>query len=81
MTAGIPIVTTNGGGNKDIILNNKNGFIFNEHNTSKFSDKILEILKSKKLYNDLSKYSFEYAKQFDISNYADELTLFYRKKS
>lgn len=81
MAAGIPIVTTNGGGNKDIILNNKNGFIFNEHNTSKFSDKILEILKSKKLYNDLSKYSFEYAKQFDISNYADELTLFYRKKS
>lgn len=81
MAAGIPIVTTNGGGNKDIILNNKNGFIFNEHNATEFSDKILEILKSKQLYSQLCKYSFEYAKQFDISNYLDELTLFYKKKS
>jgi len=77
MASGLPVVSLNGGGNADIMEDGKNGFIVNEQNPELFADKILEIWQDKELYNTISIYAQEYAKQFDIKEYVDRLLEIY----
>jgi glycosyltransferase involved in cell wall biosynthesis len=78
MAAGLPIVTLDGKGNRDIIENDKNGFLLDEPNAEQFADKIIEYAKDKEKYQALSKYAQEYAKQFDVSVKNEELIEFYK---
>lgn len=74
MAAGLPLVTLDGGGNKDIIENGKNGFILKEQNPKLFAEKILEV----KDNEEIKKYNVEYAQQFDIDNYTNKLLELYQ---
>lgn len=77
MAAGLPIVTLDGKGNRDIIENDKNGYLFHEQNATKFADKIIEIANNREKYQALSGYAQEYAKQFDVKIKTKELVEFY----
>lgn len=81
MAAGIPVISTNGGGNKDIIINDKNGYLLNSHDVTQFSDKVLTVFSKPALYNDLSRFSFNFAKKYDISEYCVNLLKFYANKN
>jgi glycosyltransferase involved in cell wall biosynthesis len=74
MAAGLPVVTFNGGGNRDVIQNGKNGFILNELDSKLFAKKILEV----KDNEEMKKYNIQFAQKFDIDIYTDKLLGLYK---
>ena len=78
MAAGLPVVTLDGKGNRDIIQEDKNGYLFFEQNPEQFADKIIEYSRDKDKYKQISNYAQEYAKQFDSSTKTEELITFYK---
>lgn len=77
MAAGLPVVTLDGKGNRDLIEEGKNGYMIYEQNAELFADKILEIWNDKQKYQAMSQYAQEYAKQYDIVPYVDKLLKIY----
>lgn len=80
MAAGLPVVTLDGKGNRDLIEKGKNGYMIYEQNPELFADKILEIWNDKQKYQEMSLYAQEYAKQYDIVPYVDRLLEIYSEK-
>lgn len=78
MAAGLPIVTMDGKGNRDIIQNGKNGYIIEVEDEKVFADKILKIMTEKNLYNTLSSNGVNFAQRFNIVDSTDSLIKFYR---
>jgi glycosyltransferase involved in cell wall biosynthesis len=74
MAAGLPVVTLDGGGNRDLIENGKNGFILNEQNPKHFAEKILEV----KDNEEMKKYNIQFAQKFDIEYYTEKLLKLYK---
>ncbi len=74
MAAGLPIVTLDGGGNRDLMENGKNGFILTEQDPKLFAEKILEV----KDNDEMKKYNVQFAQQFDIDNYTNKLLELYQ---
>jgi len=81
MAAGLPVITLDGGGNRDVIEEGKNGFLIEEENVKCFVDKILELINNPDLYRNMSMYSTSYAQKFDIVPYVNNLLELYRNKS
>jgi len=77
MAAGLPVVCLDGGGNRDIIEQGKNGYILKEQNSKLFADDILKIYASKQLYANMSTYARISVKKYDINNYTDKLIELY----
>jgi len=78
MAAGLPVVCLDGGGNRDIMEDGKNGFIIYEQNAELFADKIMELITNKQLYSAMSFYAIEFAKKYDIKEYVDNLLKLYK---
>lgn len=77
MAAGLPVVTLDGHGNRDLIVQGKNGYMVYEQNSELFADRILEIWNDKQKYNEMSKFAQELAKKYDIKEYVDRLLELY----
>jgi glycosyltransferase involved in cell wall biosynthesis len=80
MASGLPVICLDGKGNRDLIIQGKNGYIFQEENASLFSDQIIELINDSKKYSNISSFAKEFAKQFDIKNYCEKLFEIYRIK-
>jgi glycosyltransferase involved in cell wall biosynthesis len=78
MASGLPVICLDGIGNRDIIEQGKNGFMIFEQNPELFAQKIMELIKDKQLYTEMSLYANDYAKKFDIKGYVDKLLEIYR---
>lgn len=78
MAAGLPVITLDGGGNRDLIEEGKNGFMFFEENADAFSNKIIELWDNKNLYSEMSQYAQKYAKAYDIKPYTKKLVELYK---
>lgn len=78
MAASLPIVTLDGKGNRDIIENDNNGYLFKEVNAELFANKIIEYASDSERYKTLSNNAQEYARQFDVSLKVKELIAFYQ---
>jgi glycosyltransferase involved in cell wall biosynthesis len=74
MASGLPVVTLDGGGNRDIILNGKNGFLMEKQDPNEFADRILEVFQNK----EMSDFNVKYAMKFDIESYCDKLLEIYQ---
>ncbi|MFT7452854.1 MAG: glycosyltransferase involved in cell wall biosynthesis, partial [Patescibacteria group bacterium] len=79
MSAGLPVVTLDGNGNRDLIEEGKNGYMVFEADIVAFSEKIILLHQNKFLYKDISKYATQYAKQYDINTYVNQLISLYDK--
>jgi glycosyltransferase EpsF len=77
MAAGLPVVCLDGGGNKDIIEQGKNGYILTEQNSKLFVDDILKLYTNQELYTNMSAYAKAFVKKYDINNYTDKLIELY----
>jgi glycosyltransferase involved in cell wall biosynthesis len=73
MAAGLPVVTLDGAGNRDIMINGKNGFLIENQNPEEFADRILEVYQNK----EISDFNTEFAKKFDIESYCEKLLNLY----
>jgi glycosyltransferase EpsD len=77
MAAGLPVVCLDGKGNRDLIVQGKNGFMFFEQDVNLFANKIIELSNDPVQYQDMSDYAVSYAKGYDIKNHADKLISYY----
>jgi glycosyltransferase involved in cell wall biosynthesis len=73
MATGLPVISTNGFGNVDLIKNDYNGFVIDEYSTDLFSNKILELVSSKTKYKMISENAQKFASSFDIREYCNSL--------
>ncbi len=78
MASGLPVVTLDGRGNRDLIEQGQNGYMIYEQNPKLFADKIMEIWNDKEKYQRMSDYGREFAKQFDMKVYAEKMVDFYK---
>ncbi len=77
MAAGLPVVCLDGGGNRDVMEQGKNGFILNEQNGEKFAETIRSLIESEEYYCSISTYAVEFARRYDIKPYVDKLLQLY----
>lgn len=77
MAAGLPIITLDGGGNRDLIQEGKNGYMIFEENAQEFANKIVKLWNDKQRYSEISKYAQEFAKDYDIKPYIKRLIQLY----
>lgn len=78
MAAGLPVVSLDGRGNRDIITNGENGYILPEQNARVFADTILQLANNKALYSRIQQAGLQTAQQFDIVKYVDKLLELYK---
>jgi glycosyltransferase involved in cell wall biosynthesis len=78
MAAGLPVVSLDGKGNRDLIEQDKNGYMFFEQDPELFAEKIMEICGSPEKYQALSDYAVQYAGKFDISQHTNQLLKYYQ---
>jgi len=81
MASGLPVITLDGGGNRDLMEEGKNGFLIEEANVNLFVEKILELKNNPALYQNMSQYAKTFAQKFDIVPYVDNLLKLYKKAS
>ena len=79
MAGGLPVISLDGGGNKNLIHNGENGFIIAEQDVNLFSNYIIDLFQNKSAYEMFSKNATDFAKQFDIIHYIDKLSIIYKK--
>ena len=77
MASGLPVVTTDGGGNRAIMEDGKNGFLIKERNVTQFVDQVQLLIKNQELYSQMSSFAKKYSEQFCIEKYVDNLLDFY----
>ena len=78
MAAGLPVITLDGKGNRDLIEEGKNGYMIYEQDAEKFALKIISLFQNKEKYTEVSNYCKEYAKKYDIKEYVNKLLVLYR---
>lgn len=78
MSAGLPVVCLDGGGNRDLIEQGKNGFMLDKQIPQLFADRIMGLKINPDNYNRMSKYAVSYSKKYDIKEYANKLLKLYR---
>lgn len=76
--AGLPIVAVKDDAFGEFLRNGQNGFN-TQNNKKDFSDKVVQVLSNKTLYNKMSKKSQEIAREFTIEKQAKKLVGIYRK--
>lgn len=78
MAAGLPVVTLDGGGNRDIIKQHQNGVMVFEQDSGKFAEAILRIARDENQYQSISKEAIACAATYDIKGYVDRLLKLYQ---
>jgi len=79
MVAGLPVITLDGKGNRDLIEEGKNGTMLYTQNAEEFADKIMELWNNQEKYCEMSAYAQEYAKRYDIKTYVGNLMNLYEQ--
>ena len=79
MSFGLPVVINNSSGNRDIVRNGKDGYLFNnsENELSKIMEKFLD---NKILIKKQSRKSLDRSKNFDWSRIVDKYIEIYSRK-
>jgi glycosyltransferase involved in cell wall biosynthesis len=80
MAAGLPVVSLDGKGNRDLIEDGQNGFIVNQGDHERFVHCILQLIEDPSLYERLQTEGFKTAQQHDIHPYVDRLLSIYSKE-
>tara|TARA_Y100000766_G_scaffold281004_1_gene291755 strand:- start:1130 stop:2263 length:1134 start_codon:yes stop_codon:yes gene_type:complete len=78
MASGLPVFTTDGYGNRDLIHNGENGFIYFERDAVKMAKDILTLYNSPGEYDRIRLNAIEFSKNFDVKDYGNKLDTLYR---
>jgi glycosyltransferase involved in cell wall biosynthesis len=73
MAAGLPVISLDGNGNRDLIEEGKNGYMLKKHDAEEFANCILKLWSDKPKYNEMSNYAQQYARNYDIKAYTQKL--------
>ena len=78
MAAGLPVVCTDGKGNRDLIVEGENGFMVWERDPKLLADKIELLLKNEILLKEIGEKARKFVQGFGIKNYVTELLTIYK---
>ena len=78
MACGLPIVCTDGKGNRDLIQEGENGFMIWEREPKLLADKIELLLKNDSLRIEMGDKARDFAQQFGLEKYVESLLTFYK---
>jgi glycosyltransferase involved in cell wall biosynthesis len=78
MAGGLPVVSIDGGGNRDIVLDGVNGYLLPEQDVALFAGKIISLAADGESYERMSGEAVNFAKGYDIKIYVDKLLDIYR---
>lgn len=73
MASGTPVVCTDGRGNKDLIKNGSNGFIFDEHDPQLLAEQIIALWEDDRLYEEIQQEALRFVQAFDMADYCTKL--------
>jgi len=74
MASGIPVVSLDGHGNRELIENNKNGFIIPQQMPAEeFANKIIYFIENNSERERMGKYAREFAEKYSIDSYTEKL--------
>jgi glycosyltransferase involved in cell wall biosynthesis len=79
LSQGTPVITTNIGGQKEIVIQGYNGFLVNPKDSEDLAEKLLLILKNKNLKGKMSNNCLEFAKNFSKDEQLDKITKLLQK--
>ncbi len=79
MAASLPVVCLDAKGNRDIIQNQKNGYILSKPDVADFADKVSLLFHDKVKYEQMKAAALVTATQFDIVSYTDKLLELYQQ--
>jgi glycosyltransferase involved in cell wall biosynthesis len=78
MAAGLPVVCTDGGGNKDLIEEGENGFLVEEFDPELLADKVEYLLNNPDDRLKMGKTAQDFGRAYDIQHYVKHLVDFYK---
>jgi glycosyltransferase involved in cell wall biosynthesis len=78
MACGLPVVCTDGKGNRDLIHEGENGFMVWERDPKLLADKIELLLKNETLRKEMGEKARVFAQEFGMENYVKELLSIYK---
>lgn len=81
MASGLPCISLDGQGNRDLIIQNKNGILLTNEDPEIFSDEIIRIANNSMIYKEMSAFGKVFAAQYDIATKTEELVTFYKEIS
>jgi len=79
MACGLPVICSNIRGNRDLIIDNKNGFLVKPNDVRGFAKKIDMLYKNKVERRKMSKNNIESIKPFSINNVISKLQILYNE--
>ena len=78
MACGLPVVSTDGKGNRDLIQEGENGFMVWERDPKLLADKIELLFKNEDLRKEMGENASVFAQEFGMENYVDHLLSIYK---
>jgi glycosyltransferase EpsD len=78
MACGLPVVCTDGRGNRDLIHEGENGFMVGERDPKLLADKIELLLKNDNLRLEMGEKARKFAQGFGMEKYVESLLLLYK---
>ncbi len=78
MASKLPIVTTNGGGNQDLINENENGFLIENRNLIDFEQKLEVLILDPEKRKRMGENGFIFSKSYDVVDYTNRLIEIYK---
>ncbi|MHB9941095.1 glycosyl transferase family 1 [Clostridium sporogenes] len=75
---GVPTIVTENVGSKDIIINNKTGFII-KSSIDELSNKLEEVIKERKILSDINKNILNQGFSLDMYNHSKKINEFYKR--
>jgi glycosyltransferase involved in cell wall biosynthesis len=79
MSVGLPVVCTDGHGNRDLIIEGENGFLLWKRDASAIADKIALLFEDKLLQKSLGENAVKFAREFGMENYVTKLLTIYKE--
>jgi glycosyltransferase involved in cell wall biosynthesis len=81
MAAGLPCVVLDGKGNRDLIQENRNGYVIEREDAGAFAARIRELAASPAAYRAMADYAREYAQGFAMKHAVERYVDFYRQRT
>ena len=81
MAAGLPVVCTDAIGNRDLIIEGKNGFMLKKRDPFPLADKIEYLLNNDNVRKKMVEKAILFSENFDIRNYCSRLISIYNNSS
>jgi len=77
LSFGKPVITTDRGGNPELIQDGINGFVVSANNPLEISKAAIKLLSDDKLYKKMAQNALTSSRKFDIEKYVDNLEKIY----